>query len=547
MGCGECGDGVEEPKKDVMVHSSSASPMKTTPSASPHLSVPATAPPLVPPSEDTTGKDLTQTPAKLLTTELTSNSDLTQSTTPPSPAGAEPPVVTLAKSLITNSSQTSTWSSTQTPPPTQLPVNGRTSGRKRTPKACDCCGPNSIGHNVRTSARGRGRGKGRARGAGRDLDETPKRKVGGQLTHIKSFDLAKETVEEAENEDATHKKVETTEVVADTQSQTLVPLAVTSLQDGSIRNLVTPEKREMQKNEHMCIEQSEVTGSVKKKGGDVEMRSSGMAGRGALVSRGRGRAGMGMMGATCASKMKIDFGVKRGGGGGVVVGFKIDSPSQSVALQEDNKDSEMEHVEQTDSSMVKSPFGNGDTVNLSDTEPEEVSKEDSLIMNEPGNGLLSISGPPSRSGTPQDLDSEMQVDQIPDDKDQVSLSVNLSNGSFTTPTDHGRISTPMEMDTSRPPTVSPPNQGPITVCKIQHHCALRDHMLYCHRGTWKKEEVEERLGKDQSEETSEKTQNKESLEQLTDMVHGKMCFEQTALIYGSTKMYSSLSQYKMKH
>lgn len=501
--------------------------MKTTPSASPHLSVPATAPPPVPPSEDTTGNDLTQIPAKLLTTELTSNSDLTQSTTPPSPAGAEPPVVTLAKSHITNSGQTSTQSSTQTPPPTQLLVNGRTSGRRRTPKACDCCGPNSIGHNVRTSARGRGRGKGRGRGAGRDLDETPKRKVGSQLTYIKSFDLTKEMVEEAENEDATHKKVQTTQVVAQTESQTLDPLAVTSLQDGSIRNLVAPQKKETQRNEHMCIEQSEVSDLVKKKGGDVELRSCGMAGSRALVSRGRGIAGMGMMGATCASR-SFFIGIKRGGG------FKINSPAQSVALQEDNKDLEIEHVEQTDSSMVKSPFGNGDTVNLSDTEPEE-SKEDSLIVSEPDNGLLSISGPPSRSGTPQDLDSEMQVDQIPDEKDQAFLSVTLSNGSFTTQTDHDHISTPMEMDTSRPPTVSPLNQGPITVCKIQHHCALRDHVLYCQPGTWQKEEVEEMLGKDQSEETSEKTQNKESLEQLIDMVHGKMCFEHTAITYNTQK------------
>ncbi|XP_026201976.1 uncharacterized protein LOC113152763 [Anabas testudineus] len=495
-----------------MVHSGTASPMKTTPSASPHLPVPDTAsplqvaPPLVPPSKDTSGQDRTQIPVKLVTTELTSNLDLTQSTTP-SPSSAEPPVVTPGRSLTTCPSQASTWSSIQSPHATQLPVNGRTSGRKRTPKACDCCGPNSIGHNVRTAGKGRGRGRGRGRGTDKDLSETPKRKVGGQLTRLKCFDLTEEMVEEAENEDDTHKNVQVTQVVTDTQSQTLVPLAVTSLQDGSIMNCVTPEKVNTQKNEHMWMEGSEVTGLVKKGGEDAELRSSGMAGRGAIVVRGRGR------GMTEALQMKVEV-----GGGGVIVCFKNDSPPQTVSLQrqEDNKDADMEHIEQIDSCMVKSPFGNGDTVNLCDTEPEEESKEDNLIMNEPGNGLLSILSPASRSET-QDLESEMQVDQISDKTDQVSLSVTLSNGSFTT--DHNHISASMEMETSHPPTVSPPNQDPITVCKIQHHCALRDHVLYCHPGTWEKGEMKEMLGRDQSEETSGKPQNKESLEQLTDMIH----------------------------
>ncbi|AWP10688.1 Hypothetical protein SMAX5B_022301 [Scophthalmus maximus] len=71
-----------------MVHSGSSSPMKTTPTASSQLTVPATAPllqvapPLVPPPGDTSGQALTQTPARCLSTDLTSKSDSTADTNP---------------------------------------------------------------------------------------------------------------------------------------------------------------------------------------------------------------------------------------------------------------------------------------------------------------------------------------------------------------------------------------------------------------------------------------------------------------------------------
>ncbi|XP_051232903.1 sentrin-specific protease 3 isoform X2 [Dicentrarchus labrax] len=364
-----------------MVHSGSASPVKTTPSASPHLTVPATAAPLAPPPGDTTDQDPTQTSAILLTTDITSNSDLTQPSTP-TPADAEPPVVTPAKA--------------QSPDPAQGLFNGRTSGRKRTPKACDCCGPNSTGHNVRNSGRGRGRGKGRGRVPGSDLWDTPKRKVGGQLTHIRSFDLTKEMVEEAEDEDDRH------------------------------------EKR-----------------------------------------------------------------------------------------QGPNKDAEMDHEDQTDPSSLQSASGNGDTVNLSDTEPEEDAMADNMIISGLENGLPSISrqsGPASRSGSPQDLDTEMQVDQTRLDRtDLVSEPVTLSNGNIATPTNEDHCSTLMEVETSNPAMVAPPSQGPITVSSMQHHWAIRDHTLYCQSGTWEKKEME-LSGKD-GREIDGKTQDEESLEQLTDMIH----------------------------
>lgn len=517
------GDGVEEPKEDVMVHSDSASPMKTTPSVSPHLTAPATAPPVVPPPADTTGQDLTQTPAKHLTSDITSNSDLTQPSTQ-TVADAEPSVLTPVKALTANSNPASGWSSSQTTTtPAQGRANGRTSGRRRTPKACDCCGPNSTGHNVRTPGRGRGRarGRGRTRGFGRDLLDTPKRTLGGQLMHIKSFDLTEEKVEEEEDEDDRCEKVQMSVLVADTQSQPPVDLPVNvSLLDGPIRNCVAPQKGDVQKKEDLLIAESGVAGTAVKGSGDsrdVEMRLLG-------TTAVRGRGGRGMMRSKFASKMEVEVGMKRGVGGGGVTSSKTDALTRSVLVQkhEENKDAEMEHEEQTDSVLVKSPFGNGDTINLSETEPE-----DSMNATKPENGILFISGQSgsdSSPGTPQDLDSEMQVDQTPDRTDPASLPVTLSNGNTTTPTDHDHRSTPTEME-----TVSSPNRCPIAVCSMQHSWALRDHRLYCQPGTWEKQEADEVSGKDQSEEThgqemDGKTLNNESLEQLTDMVHGKMCF-----------------------
>ncbi|XP_034387048.1 uncharacterized protein LOC117729789 isoform X2 [Cyclopterus lumpus] len=492
-----------------MVHSGSASPMKTTPSASPHLTAPATAPPpLVPPHGNTTNQDLT--PAKLLTTDLTSNSVLTQPSNL-TPVEPELPVVTSASALATNSSRVSSCSSTQTPTTTEGQVNGRTSGRKRTPKACDCCGSTGTGHNVRTLGRGKGRGRGR--GLGRDVRDTPKRKVEGLLTRIKCFDLTTENVEEADDEVDCYEKVQTTLVVADTQSQMDVALPVTvSLQDEPLRIYVAPEKRDAQKMEDMLIE-----GSGGKGGGDgrdVEMILSGIAGKGAPVAGGRG--GGKMVGALSASQMDVEGGVKKGG---FVISSKMDAHAPLVFMQShrQNKDADMDHGGQTDTSSVKSSFENGDTVNLSDTEPEEDTKEGNMTVREMANGLLSISrqSGASRSGSAQDLDSDMQVDKTHDRTDLTSLPVTLSNGNVPTAENTDHCSTLMEVETSRPAVVAPPFQGPVTVVSMKYSWALRDHRLYCQPGTWVGMEEVSTNGR----ELDGEKQDKERLEQLTDMIH----------------------------
>lgn len=496
-----------------MVHSGSASPMKTTPSASPHLTVVAAPPslqaaPLVPHPGDTTDQDLNRTPAKFHSTDLTFNSDLTQPCAL-TPANAEPPVVVPAKALDANSSTASSWLSTPAPGL----VNGRTSGRKRTPKTCDCCGPKGTGHNARTSGRGRGRG----RGAGSGLSDTPKRKARGQLTQNKSFDLATEKVDDAEVGDDRNEKMRATEthvMMANTQSQMPVSIPVSaSVQGVPITSPAASVKGDAQNKEGVSVEGS-VVAVIGENGGvsDEDMRSLGLTDRGATVVGDR-------EGVQSASKTEVDGGAKRRGLVGSVNCSKAYSLPQLVFVQGPSSIAEVDHGQHADPSLVRSPFENGDTVNLSDTEPEEEANGENITMTEMENGLPSFSqhsGPASESGSSQDLDSEMQVDQTSDKTNSVSVSVTLSNGSATTAMNEA-CATFMEVETYHSAVVTPPCQGPITISLMQHCWALRDHRLYCQPGTWEESETEEVPG------INGKTQGEdESMEQLIDLIHGKM-------------------------
>lgn len=507
-----------------MVHSSSASSMKTTPSASPHLTLPAIAPPLQAaplesPPGDITDQDLTHTPTKFHSTGLTSNSDLSLPYALAA-ADSESSVVTVAKAIAPDSSQASS-SCTPTPTPVQGSVSGRTSGRKRTPKACECCGPNSTGHNVRTSDRGKGRGRWRGMGDNSGLWDTPKKRVREQLTHINSVDLAEEEVEEAEGEDNANEKVQMTEMtvkVANAHSQTPVALPVSnSLQDGPKISSAAPVKCNAQKKVEMSGEGSLVPG-IGGKGGngqDVEMRLSGMAGRGATLVRGRG---MGKFGGTPTSETKEGWGIKREGLGGVVKTLKTYARPQFLQRHWPKKNVEVNPGEQPNPvSSVKSPLGNGDTVNLSDTEPEEESEESKSIMSEMENGLPSYSCqscPASESASAHDLDAEKT--------NSVSALTTLSNGSVITQTNEDHSGTHMEVDTHSD-TVAHQYQGPITVSLVQHCRALRDHRLYCLPGTWE-EEMEEVSGKGGREIEGKMQGEEESTEHLIDLIHGKIIF-----------------------
>uniref|UniRef100_A0A1A7WWX7 SUMO1/sentrin specific peptidase 5 n=1 Tax=Iconisemion striatum TaxID=60296 RepID=A0A1A7WWX7_9TELE len=466
-----------------MVHSNSSSPMKTTPSASPHQ----------------TGR--------------TSTSDSTQAH-----SDGQPPVpTTSATALHSKSRLASVRGSAQTPTPAQGLVNGRTSGRKRTPKACDCCGPHSAGHNVKSSGRGRGaqRGRGRGRGAVRDLEDTPKRKV-EQLKVIRNFDLAKEKVQKTEDEDNPQETPQTYVQVADTHPQTLPPKSVPATsQDGPITNCATPNTEAAQS---VLMTQSGVVGAAEKEGGEKKDDDTKLQdGTGSLAGRGRGRGrGRGQGKFMAASKVEVNIQVKSRGRGRVISSGTGALAHSALVVEPEGKQSQMD---QNDTGLAKCLLGNGDMVSLSDSDEEM--KDDTIIVGEHADELLLISlqSTPSRLESSQSLDSEMQVDQISDQNNQISLSLTLPNGNTITPTDREHTSSPMNMKTSSSALVPPPD--PIKVSSTECLGALRDHRLYCHPGTWAKDETTEVPVKNQAEENEidADTQNKKGLEQLTDMVH----------------------------
>lgn len=487
-----------------MVHSSSASPMKTTPLASPHLTVPVTTLPLqaasseAPPG-DIREKDQTPISDTFHSQGVPSNSELplacSLSPTNVEPAvvtltkvyttvDAEPPFVAVAKPLDTNLTPASL---AVTPSPGHVSLNGRISSRKRTPKACDCCGPNSKGHNVRTAGRGRGRGRGRGKAGQREVSNTPRRNVHGQPNHLKCLDLLEETVKEAECEGYTNEKVQTT------QRTILVG-------DGA-------EKNEESKD-YMSVGGPLVVAVGAQMVGD-DVTSSG------VEDWGRGRVGV-----TPVSEMEVKGG-RRWGLGGDMKNYKTNVLPQAAFVQTHgiNRDADMDHVASDWSS--ENPLENGDTVNLSDTEPDEEAKGASVIGSGMENGLRPYLGP---SVSSRDRDSEMQVDLHPDEINSAS-SVAVFNGSSLTQANVGCPDTRMEVQSCQPDAVAP-----LTVSIIEDLWALRDHRLYCLPGTWEKD-LEQVSGQDGTQTALEE----ESTEQLTDMIHGEntvfYCSHRCFLLY----------------
>lgn len=488
-----------------MVHSSSASPMKTTPLASPHLTVPATTPPLQAdssqsPSGDISEKDQTQTPDTFHTKGLPSNSGLTLACSL-SPTTVDPTVVTLAKvyaavdapptfvavakPLDTNLTPASPAA---TPSPSQGALNGRTSSRKRTPKACDCCGPNSKAHNFRAAGRGRGRGRGRGKAGSSEVFDTPKRNEHDQQNHVRCLDWPNETVKEIECEGYANEKVQMTKMTI-------------LVADGTGRN--------EENKDYMSV------------GGSLMDAIRGQQdGEGVLMPSGVADWGRGEVGVTPVSKMEVKGG-RRGGYGADMKNCKTNVLPQVAFVQTHglNRDAEMDHIV-SDWSSDKSAE-NGDTVSLSDTEPEEEAQGGAANASGMENGLPPYPGPPPSTG---DLDTEMQVDLHPDETTSPS-SASVSNGSGSTPTNVGLPETHMEVQ----PAQSDP-EAPMTVSITDHLWALRDHGLYCLPGTWEKD-LEQASGPGGRQTEVEE----ESREHLIDLIHGEK-----AVFYYSHKCMSSV-------
>lgn len=479
-----------------MVHSGSASPMKATPSASPHLSVPAAAPPLMLSPGGTAVQDLTHIPTQPLTTDLASNSGSTQ----PSlltPADANSTAVTQTNALCTTPVSTSR--------PALDPISGRTSGRKRTPKACKCCGPNSTGHNVKTSAGGRGSGRGR--GVGRNMGHTLKRNF--QSTSIKSLDLAKD---KSAHEDDTFGKVHQFGAVGNAPSQP--PETPVSLQDESVKSCVDSEKQEVTKKKKSTWG-SEV-GPVQKEGSDspsTDVRLLKTVEQDGFMVRSQKREGR---------IIEIKEGTKSG-----ATISQTDALGQSLPRENQNAQNSQHKIKDV-SNSVNSSVMNGETVNLCDTE-EEV-QEDYMIVIEPGNGPLSTSWPVT-PGTLRDPVSDTEVSHSRERMDHLSLASTLANGRVTPSQNHDNSPTE-ELEASHTSSVSSPTLGPITVSRKEYPWAIWDHKLYSLSGTWENIE-EETSGKNSQQEgvVDDVMAREEILEQLTYMIHEFL--EQFYIKYGS--------------
>ncbi|KAM3620423.1 uncharacterized protein V6R79_023261 [Siganus canaliculatus] len=110
----------------------------------------------------------------------------------------------------------------------------------------------------------------------------------------------------------------------------------------------------------------------------------------------------------------------------------------------------------------------------------------------------------SGSGSPRDLDSDMQVDQTPP-------LLPPHNGDITPPSSEEQCCSTMEVEAS---PAAPP-QTSITVSGGLHRWALRDHQLYCRPGTWDQDPPSE----DGGDKEARSQEEEDGSEQLTDLIH----------------------------
>lgn len=440
-----------------MVHSGFTSQMNTT-SALP-LPASANAPPVAPPVVPPPAVSTEQTYIK-----PTSNSESNNVSTLV-PTNAESPI----------SNESNSISSTLTPTPDQPVFNGRTSGRKRTPKSCDCCGPNSRGHNVQTPNRGRGRGRGRARGRGtsNNLENTPKRNIGGLLVQNKTLHLPSTDLSE----------VEGTKMGANSPSQNSIEIHIPEKNKVTV-NCVLPAIKDTQKEERLIAKKS-VNNS------DIEMKVLDKTVQPSPCSP--------VIGSPVATTGEIKRKIEDN-----ILNSSTNVPVPSIA----NKQAKLEHEVQA---VPKSPV-QSDNLKLS-TNGLQSNNEDERISVEVNGPLQSDAKPGDTS--PVDL---ILIDQCSDKTNSISLT--LSNGNITMSTDNTQEVMVMDSETSRPSIVPPPSHGPIMVSGELHPWALRDHWRYCRLGTWDKVEQTEETGGEQLNDKSQRQEQDEGdSEQLLDMIH----------------------------
>ncbi|CAL8307668.1 unnamed protein product [Lota lota] len=525
-----------------MVHSGANAPlMLTTPSASPHLAVDAQGAPLqAQPLHSThTDEGLAEPSGNLITSSSDAN---------PAPSQVKPTPDDLPELGP---------GSPLSPDHFQAAVNGRSSGRKRTPKACDCCGPNGKGHNVTTTpsrgSRGRGRlrgrGRGKPRGRGSYNGDTPKRTVGGHLTMIKPFELNDDEDEDTEDSDKYDVAKGTAVVSIDGQSDTSFDLPSESAwQDGPMKSFVSIENRSDSQKKEAALEM---------RGGRGQRRGRGAAGlRGARGRGAVGRRGRGAIGATVGGTLEKTERVEEGGGGGVgelegsgmvIVGAARVAAQKVFAAGADGQASpgsmvvrqvpqEMEQGESPASDLHPASSTNG--VHFSgdgEARESEANAEAGVPDGELEKGVADQAVSGGSTGRPGDQDSAMQVDP-PAQGDPTSNSTPPQSPDGSP---GGVVVEMVDPDGSPAHTETPafhtarspaPSLDSIAVHSAPHRWALWDHRQYCLRGTWGPEERTV-LMEAGALQIDQQTPDTDCTELLTEMLHEFL--ESFFLKYGS--------------
>lgn len=432
-----------------MVHSGCTSPMNTT-SALP-LPASVTAPPPAVSTEQARVKPTSNLDSNIVSALVPAN----------------------AETLVNNESNS--ISSTLTSTPTQPIFNGRTSGRKRTPKSCDCCGPNSRGHNVQTPSRGRGRGRGRARGkppaASNYLENTPQRKIGALHGHNKTLDFP----------DTYLTEVEGTKMGADSPSQNSTEVHFPE-KDRITVNCIPSAVTDAQKEERLISKESVSSSDIEMKVVDKIVEASPCS-----------PVKLSPLSSTGEIKRKIESSI-------LISSTNV--PVPSIANKQAKLDHDVPAVPNSSSQSGNLKFSTNGL--QSSTENESKSQ---------------VVNGPLQSGTKPGDTSAIDLILIDQSSDKTnSIPLTLSNGNITVPLDDTQEATVSE--TSRPPAAPPPSHGPMTVSGEQHPGALRDHWMYCRSGTWDKAEQTDESGGGLSNDTSQGQEQAEAeSEQLLDMIH----------------------------
>ncbi|KAG7259473.1 hypothetical protein CRUP_037135 [Coryphaenoides rupestris] len=420
-----------------MVHSGANAPlMPTTPSASPHLTVSAQGAPLQ-----------AQPPRS----------------TPTDDEGQAKPSADLVKETPRRHPESGPGSPLS-PDHFQAAVNGRSSGRKRTPKACDCCGPNGKGHDDKTTpsrggrgrGRPRGRGRGRPRGSGRGWGrgrghgsyngEAPKRQTHGHETFEPVDDDEDDDEEDSEEYDVEERA--TGEVVIGTDGQSDTSFDLPSDVAWRAGPMKTYASKDFQKEE-------------------------------------------------AALELPKDFVAEADGQALPVVGASS-GPEVTQQVAE-----EMEQGESPAVNLHPAGSTNGNSVHFSEDAKSTESQASAEGVVLPGGGIsdgdelvkgaddAAVSGEESASQPvgPGKQDSVMQVDPPAHVNDPVSNAMPAGETED--------VALVVEMDsscaltdetpafhTARSPAPSLPPPEPISVQSSPQRWALRDHRQYCLLGTW---------------------------------------------------------------